>query len=180
MSELSLIDAKEFISYDFVSGVASFVQRDRKWFSSEKDWKSWNTRFAGKTIEGKDSRGYIQVRVLSERLKLHRLIWLYMTGEWPKGDIDHINGNKADNRWENLREVSHQENMKNKSQYKTNTSGTSGVNWRKDHKKWQACISTPESKWKSLGFFDTKEEAIAARKAAEIEYNYHENHGKIR
>lgn len=63
--------------------------------------------------------GYVIIRVLGHRHTAHRLAWLYMTGTWPSGEIDHINRVRADNRWENLRDVSHMENVHNCSPEKS-------------------------------------------------------------
>jgi len=116
--------------------------------------------------------GYISISINRNRYLAHRLAWLYENGDWPKQDIDHINGNRSDNRIENLRDVSHQVNCQNKRSIgKQNTSGFLGVNWRKDRQKWRAVIST-RRKQKFLGFFDTAQEAhqaylIAKRKLHE-------------
>lgn len=78
----------------------------------------------------------------------HRLAWLYVTGEWPKMDIDHINRNALDNRWVNLREATRKENSNNCSLRSDNKSGMAGVYWVKTMKKWRVEI-----------YFDDKEEA---------------------
>jgi hypothetical protein len=98
-------------------------------------------------------------------------------GSWPEDQIDHINGNKKDNRLENLRAVSNRENLRNKKIYKNNTSGTIGVSFYKSKQGYQASIKI-NGKRKNLGVFKNKEEAIAARAAANIKYNFHENHGR--
>jgi len=102
----------------------------------------------------------------------HRLIWKLLYGEDPE-EIDHINGNRSDNRITNLRSVCHYENMRNSKQYSGNTSGVTGVSWCKDRPKWRAGIGG-----KVLGDFDRFEDAVAARKQAEKEYGYHPNHGR--
>ena len=83
--------------------------------------------------------------------------------------VDHINHNKLDNRRENLRVCTAHQNSMNKSKYCNNTSGVTGVVWDKLRNKWKAqiCIN---SKMKHLGYYNTKEEAIEARRLAEIEY----------
>lgn len=82
--------------------------------------------------------GYIKVHFKGKPYRAHRLAFLYMTGEWPKDQVDHINHIRDDNRWRNLRDVSHQENHRNMTRQKNNTSGVTGVYWEKAKKKWCA------------------------------------------
>ena len=70
----------------------------------------------------------------------HRLAWLWMTGAWPKSDIDHINRDKSDNRFSNLREATKSENKANVGRYANNTSGHKGVHWNAKNQKWMAQI----------------------------------------
>ncbi len=100
-----------------------------------------------------------------KRVRMHRLI-----ANCPKGSIvDHINHNTLDNRKSNLRICNSKENAKNHKVNSKNKSGFSGVTYRKDNKKWRATI-TADYKIINLGCFNTKEEAIEARKRAEIKY----------
>jgi hypothetical protein len=96
-------------------------------------------------------------------------------GYWPD-EIDHINGDRADNRLSNLREVSNIENQRNKVLPRNNKSGHIGVSWNKDSKKWMARI-TINYKLKQVGQFSTIEEAVAARKEAERKFGFSERHG---
>jgi hypothetical protein len=73
------------------------------------------------------STKYWEIKYRYKTYKAHRLAWLYVYGEEPKEDIDHIDGDTSNNRIENLREVAHSTNMKNKHKYVSNTSGTTGV-----------------------------------------------------
>ena len=91
-----------------------------------------------------------------------------MTGKMP-AEVDHINRDKLDNRWSNLRPVSHTLNQRNHGGHQTNTSGVNGVCWHKHRNKWQAHIWV-DGKNKHLGYFDCIEEAAAARKQAEIRH----------
>lgn len=98
--------------------------------------------------------GYMKVRVDGSRHKCHRLAFLYMTGEWPKEHVDHINGQRADNRWCNLREVSMTGNVQNqRAPRKDNTTGFLGVSWHKKDRKFVACIGAG-GKSIHLGNFD--------------------------
>lgn len=90
---------------------------------------------------------------------LHRLAWLYVYGVWPV-EIDHIDGNKANNKLSNLRDVSHAQNMQNMSKKSKAASGLKGAYFHPDCKMWQAKIRY-QNKTKSLGYFKTPEEANA-------------------
>ena len=124
---------------------------------------------AGDVAGSPNGRGYLQITVQSRLYRAHRLAWLYVYGSWPEDQIDHINRNRSDNRISNLREVSHKQNHQNKSKPSNNTSGHPGVCWNKRKSKWVAQI-THNQKQIYLGCFNTVEEAIAARKAAEKLY----------
>jgi hypothetical protein len=108
----------------------------------------------------------------------HRMAWLLMTGSWPADEIDHINHVKDDNRWGNLREATHQQNMKNQKMSRLNVSGYTGVSWHRGKKLWEAYIHGDVGKIIPLGSYIDLEAAVAARRAAEIKYDYHPNHGQ--
>jgi hypothetical protein len=90
-----------------------------------------------------------------------RLAWLWMTGEWPQGEVDHENRDSLDNRWENLRDATHSQNQLNRKanhkEYKSNVSGINGVYRHSNGNRWVA-----ELRGRYLGCFATKEEAAAA------------------
>ena len=127
------------------------------------------------------STGYIQIRVDNKLYTLHRIAILLATGVYDKTvQVDHINHDRSDNRLENLRVVSRAENMRNKSKQNTNKTGITGViliYTPKGTKRYMANI-VYNNKPIFLGNYDTLEEAAAARKAAEIKYGFHENHGR--
>ena len=120
--------------------------------------------------------GYLEINIFGNVYKSHRLAWFYMTGMWPN-EIDHINGDRKDNAWCNLREVDKHANMKNRGLNYNNMSGTSGIAWFKQTQQWRARINFNNQRI-SLGLFDTLDEAVAARKGAERLLGYHENHGE--
>jgi len=131
----------------------------------------------GDVVGNKDALGYLHVEFNGKKLKLHRVCYALYHGRDPYPmQCDHINHDRADNRICNLRLVTHQENARNQKKRKTNTSGHCGVHFKKERQKWQARICT-NKKERHLGYFTNKAEAIAARKAAEIKYGFHENHG---
>lgn len=113
---------------------------------------------------------YLRTRFNDAQVYVHRIIWVLMTKEQPK-EVDHIDGNGLNNRWENLRNVSHSLNGKNQKKHSTNTSGKGGVTYRKDSGKWRARIIV-DGKSISLGTFTEKEDAIEARKKAEIKHGF--------
>lgn len=121
---------------------------------------------AGPASTKKDNRGYLLVKCKGQRMLQHRLAWILMTGHWPDGEIDHINGVRNDNRWINLRCVSKKENRMNKEIYKNNKSGAIGVNWHKVTGKWVASIKA-DGKCIHLGVFNELSDAVSARKRAE-------------
>ena len=110
------------------------------------------------------TKGYRQISVAGTRATAHRMAWMYVHGEWPSGQIDHINQCKDDNRIENLRVVSNKQNGENITVYGHNTSGHRGVRFTKC--KWIAEIKH-KKKSMHLGSFASFDEAVAARLNAE-------------
>lgn len=128
----------------------------------------------GKLLSTISSDGrYKRVTINGIEYFQHRLIWLYMKGYFPKC-IDHKNGNSLDNSWENLRETTQQENLCNRKQLRTNTSGVTGVCWDKSRNQWKVTLAR-----KNLGRFDSFEEAVSCRLAA-LKANsiYTDRHGQ--
>ena len=134
------------------------------------------TAKVGEEAGGYEKEGYRKVSFKYKNNFSHRVAWLLYCGEWPKDQIDHINGIKDDNRISNLRDVSNQENHRNRKHHKHNTSGFRGVNLHRE-KEWRAYI-TSNSQHHHLGLFDCFLDAVAARMRAEKEHNFHENHGR--
>ena len=126
----------------------------------------------GDVAGGDDGRGYIRIRINGKRHKAHRLVWLYVYGHFPSQHMDHINRNPSDNRLCNLREVNDAQNAQNKKTYKNSKSGIRGVRWHTQFSKWHVRLMV-NGKQNSLGLYDTIEEAISVRKAAEIKYHTH-------
>ena len=112
------------------------------------------------------SNGYMQVRIDGKYYLLHRLAWMYIHGEFPNGDIDHINRVRNDNRLNNLRVVNRCENQQNRSIQINNTSGVTGVIYSKKYGTWRARIKANNT-YCHLGSFKTFEDAVFARKQAE-------------
>ena len=109
-----------------------------------------------------NSKGYLQIMLKNKLYKSHRLAWLYIYGDFPKADVDHINHDKADNRIINLREATKSENLQNQIKKQSgNKSGYLGVCFHKKSKKYSATISINRKQW-HLGLFPTPEEAHEA------------------
>ena len=131
--------------------------------------KSRGAAKKGSVAGCKDSKGHSQIMLDNKRYQAHRLAWLYVHGNFPEKDIDHINEIKTDNRICNLRLDSNRENEQNVSSVRlNNTSGLTGVTWHKKHKEWRAQIKI-KGKKKYLGQYNTPEEAHAAYLCAKTE-----------
>jgi len=107
--------------------------------------------------------------------RAHRLAWLYMTGNWPEDQIDHIDGNRGNNKWNNLRAATASQNQANRV-YEPGASGARGVH--KHGNGWRAKIKL-NGKIRYLGTFPTVEEAAEAYKRARIELFGEYNHPEV-
>lgn len=150
--DLTQSKLKEALEYDPISG--------------EFQWLITNShrRVAGSEAGGFGVHGYWRVSVYGHRYYAHRLAWFYMTGKWPKQQIDHVNLNKRDNRFANLRLATPRENNANLPLKSNNSSGFNGVNFDRRSGKWLA-RARAEGRRVNLGLFDTAEEAARARDA---------------
>ncbi len=137
------------------------------------------TKWGQEAFTSTRTDGYKQGCINQRKFLGHRVVYALAFGQWPQGCIDHINGDKSDNRPENLRDVSHAENHRNMPKPANNTSGHVGVTWQRKLKKWGAQIKI-EQRVKWLGTYASLSDAIAARKSAENEFGFHENHGEQR
>lgn len=141
-------------------------------------WRARDRNLTGKQAGGVDpGHGYRRVRINKRFFLVHRVIMAMHLGRWPEHEVDHINGNRDDNRLLNLRCVPRSINLKNKAQYRSNRSGVTGVHWHAQHRKWAATISENGCN-RTLGVFHRKSQAIAARRQAERDADYHPNHGR--
>ncbi len=168
-------DIHQFIKHE--NGRYFWLPRPRSMFKSDRLYKIWNTRFAGKeTLNAIGPHGYHAIGIFGKRYQAHRFIWAFHHGEWPEGQIDHINHNRADNRIENLRVVSHAENQRNRPLQSNNLSGFAGVYYHKPNGKWRALIKHAGTSY-ALGIFDEISDAVKAREAAKLKFGFHPNHG---
>ncbi len=175
MDQITLV---RLLNYDPETGCLTWRERVASDFSGwgrgkNKDalpeWRviRWNKRYAGCEVNSVDVQsGYSRIYLFDRSLYKHRVIWVMLNGPIPpKMEIDHINGNRADNRLVNLRLVSVTENAKNRTVSKRNTSGVNGVHFDRRRGVWVAKIRADGVEQK-LGDFPTKAAAAAARKEA--------------
>lgn len=114
---------RQLLDYDPATGEFLWVRRDE----TSHYIVAWNKKFAGKSAGRQNPRIYREISIDNKLYYAHRLAWLYITGEWPKDQIDHIDCNKTNNRFENLREATCAENSQNSICRKRNTTGMKGV-----------------------------------------------------
>jgi hypothetical protein len=126
-------------------------------------WRVTRNQFviAGREAGGIDSSGYRQIKIESRMHLAHRLAFFYQTGEWPEGEVDHINRSPLDNSFANLRVVTRNLNQQNRLALRTNKSGYKGVHWCKTNERWIAQIKHNGQRTK-LGSFLSAEAAYAA------------------
>jgi hypothetical protein len=125
---------------------------------------------AGAVVSCRDKHGYITVMIRGRNYMAHRLAWLHVYGTWPSRGLDHINGNRADNRICNLRDVCQSVNMQNQRKARSNNKcGLLGVCRNRD--RWRATIKDGP-RVRHLGTFDTPEQAhesyLIAKRALHI------------
>ena len=123
------------------------------------------------------NRGYRMIGINGTLYSAARLAFLYMTGDFPDNQVDHVSHVREDNRWSNLREATQQENSHNLPKFTTNTSGYTGVSWHKRINRWISRIRVDGNDI-HLGNFTKLHDAIEARKQANVKYEFHPNHGK--
>lgn len=178
MSELTAEQVRELLRYEPDTGKLYWRERARQLFPCNWSWKVWNKKFSGKeALKGNHNAGYLHGAIFNKKNLAHRVIWLIQTGDWPQYDIDHLNGDKKDNRWTNLRSATKSENGKNKSMLRNNTSGFNGVIYSKAEMMWVAQIKTQKKNIR-LGAFKDFEDACSARATANAVMGFSARHGK--
>lgn len=134
------------------------------------DW-TWlvqkSNRIKPGQLAGALSGGYWIISVDFKRIRSHRLAFLYVTGEWPKNDVDHINGNKLDNRWCNLREATDKQNQANRKLNKDNKTGYKGVKYKRN--RWEVTLGL-DGKKVYFGRYKTLRKAVEAYNRAAIKH----------
>lgn len=160
---ISQIELKERLQYDPLTG--NFLRR-------RPSTKGGIGTIAG----GVSSSGYHSVWILGKTYQAHRLAFLYVTGNFPAQVVDHIDGNKLNNIWTNLRMCSQVENTYNRKLNKDNTSGTKGVYFNKARQKWVVQVRG-QGKSGYLGLYDSLELAnLVATEARELYHGAYARH----
>lgn len=153
-------EIKHLLHYDPETGVF-------RWrFSNSPRVKPWD-------VAGGLCKGYLHIGLNNGVHYAHRLAWVYMTGEWPNDQIDHIDGVRSNNAWVNLRQATNKQNMENQSLKKNNKSGFRGVSWVTRSKKWKAAVNHNKKRL-FLGYFETAEDAAAVAAAKRDELFTHD------
>lgn len=177
MAKVSIKRLQEALRFQPETGKLFWRERPRHHFDTEAVMKTWNARWAGnEALTTKTDLGYKSGRFDGKIVKGHRIAWAVHLGKWPE-QIDHINGNRADNRLCNLRDVGFGENARNQKRPQNNTSGVVGVSRRKGRNVWQSYIHA-DGRLQHLGNHKCFGAALKARRAAEVQFGYHVNHGR--
>jgi hypothetical protein len=163
---------RQILDYDPETGEFRWKPRSPNMFSDGKHAAThtcakWNSIYAGH-LAGRVCRGYWQIGIGGRRYQSHRLAWLYVTGQDAPDEIDHIDGNPSNNRFANLRQATHAENLRNRGSQSNSTSGIKGVTWDRAREKWRAEITNGVTRI-FIGRFDTKEDAASAYARAALD-----------
>jgi hypothetical protein len=158
------------------NGVLTWKSRPTSHFGSIKESRRWNTRYSGMIFTRKNTYGYISVTINYLEIAVHKVVFALNAGKWPSYQIDHIDGDRTNNAFSNLRDVSQFENAKNRKGNSNNTSGVCGVSFSKSVQRWQAYISVSRKRI-HLGFFEKMDGAVTARNIALQKHKFSPRHG---
>lgn len=166
----------------YKDGVIYWRNRPRRHFKTDMAFKMWSSKNEGRPSGTMCSGGYLRTNItFNGRRKSyanHRIIFALFNDKWPPDQIDHIDHNKTNNLISNLRCVNQSDNQKNATKRSDNKSGVTGIYWHKGKGKWCAEISS-ENKKIYIGSFKEMADAVAERKACELIFNFHKNHGVV-
>jgi hypothetical protein len=153
-TSVSADQVRALLNYDPETGVFTWRPRENP------SQSNWNERWSGKRAGTKSSFGYRDICLNSAVYKEHRLAFLWMTGRWPEADIDHVDMNRDNNAWLNLREASRSQNHGNRKVRRDSATGVKGVYYDKKLNKYVAYIKLTGGK-KHLGCFVNQSDAAA-------------------
>lgn len=164
---------RDLLDYDPDTGRLTWRDRPIKYFpdgpgrySAVRNQKVFQSLFAGRpALTARNPGGYLRGNIFGRSVMAHRAAFCLMTGRWPKSQIDHINGDRADNRWVNLREATNRQNQHNQASAKGSSSRFVGVSQCRESGRWAAYIC-PDGTKVHLGNFLLEEDAARARDAA--------------
>lgn len=157
---------RNILRYDETSGLLFWKSRSPELFKSKRDCDAWNSRYSGKkALNSVNDKGYRIGDISSKKYSSHRVIWAIYYGDWPVGSVDHIDGDRSNNRISNLRVATPSQNSRNKKPASGSSSMFTGVSWNKANGKWQASIRA-DVRQKHIGYFDCE---ITAAKAYDNE-----------
>lgn len=177
ITDISTETLSELLLCDAESGRLFWKPRTQKYFDTLRGFMPWNGKHAGKeAFTCLNSGGYKQGSIFTIKVTAHRVIWAMAYGYWTD-EIDHINGDKTDNRLANLRSVTRSQNSKNHPLSSSNTSGVTGVYYCGRTGKWRATVFSNGKRY-HLGRYSSFDDAVEARKAAELLHDFHPNHGR--
>lgn len=168
---------RDLLDYDPDTGIFTWKNRPRHLFQDQRSWATWNSRFSGKRAGSRTLNGYWFIAIHSRFHFSHRLAWAHVHEAWPREQIDHINGNREDNRIANLREATAAENQQNICLQKNSSSGIKGVNYDKRRGKWIVWIGVNKKSMYCGGYESKEEAAEVARKVREQVHGAFTNHG---
>lgn len=159
---------RQLLRYEPETGKLFWREREQDWFLSKRACASWNSRYAGKeALNTVNTHGYLQGTLLTEKVQAHRVAWAIQCGAFAVCCIDHIDGNRANNKWGNLREATYEQNNQNRKTSSRSKSGTKGVTWNPARKMWQARIGAGGRRM-FLGLFSEKSDAARAYHDASV------------
>lgn len=162
MAKATAARARELFVYDPETG-------DIRWRLDRfcgRNGKGYKRASAGDIAGSIDPTvGYRRLHFDGQRYWAHRVIWLMQTGEWPAAEVDHRDNDRLNNRWKNLRQATHAQNVRNTKRRRSSRSGFKGVYWTAQKQCWTAVL-TVNGRRKHLGFFDAPREAHDAYVAA--------------
>ena len=173
---ISIDELRNLIRYEPDTGRLFWLSRPASAFSASKSRSAahvaalWNSRYAGTPALDAECNGYRHGHIGGRIYRAHRVCVAIHYGRWPNLPVDHINGDKSDNRICNLREATRVQNGLNRGLNFNNTSGCRGVSWVNRKKTWAVRVSVPGVGRKTVGYFKSYE------KATEAYMNHAKNH----